>query len=160
VIYNETCIDISLINHKFHHQNKKTTVYHLLVCSFSLASITDVMSIFRRQKRFVPLFLLAAAKSALSILTVKYRVLLTSLSSAIRNLTAPCSSQYSFPHHVVGLIWHGVINKSIIRLFMQQSCHSFIFYETCNWHNDVCKLHSAKLIIYLYKYKLFKRLAC
>ena len=41
-------------------------------------------SIFRRQLRFFPLFLLAAAKSALSFLTVKCRVLLT---SAIRNLT-------------------------------------------------------------------------
>jgi len=92
VIYDETGIDISLIvayRHKFRHQNKKkTTVYRLLVCSFSLASITDVMSIFRRQQRFFPLFLLAAAKSALSILTVKCHVLLTSHSSAIRNLTA------------------------------------------------------------------------
>jgi len=91
VIYNETGIDTSLIvayNHKFRHQNKKTTVYRLLVCSFSLASITDVMSIIRRQQRVFPLFLLAAAKSALSSLTVKYRVLLPSLISAIRNLTA------------------------------------------------------------------------
>ena len=94
MIYNETVIDISLIvayDHKFHSQNKKATVYRLLVCSFSLASITDVMSIFRRQQRFFPLFLLTAAKSALSILTVKCRVLLTLISSAIRNLTAPRS---------------------------------------------------------------------
>ena len=56
VIYNETGIDISLIvayHHKFHHQNKKkTTIYRLLVCSLSLASLTDVMVIFRRQQRF------------------------------------------------------------------------------------------------------------
>jgi len=77
VIYNKTGIDISLIvayQHKFHHQNKRTTVYYLLVCSFSLASITDVMSIFGRQQRLFPLFLLATAKSVLSILTVKCHV--------------------------------------------------------------------------------------
>ena len=77
MIYNETVIDIGLIvayHHKFHHQNKKPTVYRLLVCSFSLASISDIMSIFRRQQRFYPLFLLATAKSALTILTVKCRV--------------------------------------------------------------------------------------
>jgi len=34
-----------------------------------LASISDVMSIFRRQQGFFPLFLLAAAKSALRNLT-------------------------------------------------------------------------------------------
>ena len=45
------------------------------------------MSIFRRQQGFFPLFLLAAAKSALRNLTVKCRVLPTSLSSAMRNLT-------------------------------------------------------------------------
>ena len=59
VIYNETGIDVSLIvayHHKFHHQTKKTTVYRLLVCSSSLASITDIMSIFRRQQRFFLLF--------------------------------------------------------------------------------------------------------
>jgi len=43
------------------------------------------MSIFRMQLKI----LLPAAKSALSILTVKYRVSLTSLSSALRKLTAP-----------------------------------------------------------------------
>ena len=53
------------LHHEFRHQNKKTTVYRLLVCSFSVASITDVMSIFRRQQRFFPLFLPAAANSAL-----------------------------------------------------------------------------------------------
>ena len=37
--------------------------------------ITDVMPIFRRQQRFFPQFLLSAAKSALSILTVKNCVL-------------------------------------------------------------------------------------
>jgi len=90
-MYNETVIDISLVvaYHKFRHQNKKTTVYRLLVCLFPLASISDVMSIFRRRQRFFPLFLLAAVKSALSILTVKCRVLLTLISSALRNLTAP-----------------------------------------------------------------------
>jgi len=55
-------------------KQKTTTEYRLLVWSFSLASITDVMSIFRRQPKFFMLFLLAAAKSALSILRVKYRV--------------------------------------------------------------------------------------
>jgi len=93
VIYNETVIDISLIvayHHKFHHQNKNQPYNRLLVCSFSLASITDVMSIFRRQQGFFPLFLLAAAKSALRNLTVKCRVFLTSLSSAMRNLTPYC----------------------------------------------------------------------
>jgi len=72
VIYNETGIDISLIvasHHKFHHQKKKTIVYRLLVCWLSLASITDVMSTFRGQQRFFPLFLLAAAKSELNVLT-------------------------------------------------------------------------------------------
>jgi len=51
VLYNETGTDISLImsyHQKFHHQNKK----QLLVCSFSLASSSDVMSIFRRQQGF------------------------------------------------------------------------------------------------------------
>jgi len=52
-------IAINLIvayHHKFHHQNKKTA-YRLLVCSFSLASVTDVMSIFRRrQKIFFAVF--------------------------------------------------------------------------------------------------------
>jgi len=47
--------------------------------------ITDVMFIFRRQQRFFPLFLLTAAKSALSSLTVKYRVLLTSLAQRLMN---------------------------------------------------------------------------
>ena len=41
---------------KFRHQNKKTTIYRLLVCSFTLVSVTDVMSIFRRQQRFFPCF--------------------------------------------------------------------------------------------------------
>jgi len=43
VIYNENGIDISLLvayHPKFHKQN--TTLYRLLVCLFSLASITDV----------------------------------------------------------------------------------------------------------------------
>ena len=51
VLHNETGTDISLImsyHQKFHHQNKK----QLLVCSFSLASSSDVMSIFRRQQGF------------------------------------------------------------------------------------------------------------
>ena len=46
------------------------------------------MSIFSRQQRFFPLFLQAAAKSALRNLTVKCHVLLTSLISAMRNLTS------------------------------------------------------------------------
>jgi len=33
-------------------KQKKTTIYRLLVCSLSLASLTDVMVIFRRQQRF------------------------------------------------------------------------------------------------------------
>ena len=87
MIYNETVIDISLIvayHHKFHHQKQKKQPYihRLLVCSFSLASINNVMSIFTRQQGFFQLFLLAAAKSALRNLTVKCRVLLTSLSSS------------------------------------------------------------------------------
>jgi len=60
-------------------ETKKTTVYHLL------ASITDVMSFFRKQQRFFPLFLLAAAKSVLRILTVKYHVLLTCLAQCLEN---------------------------------------------------------------------------
>jgi len=78
VIYNETGIDISFIvayHHKFHHQNKKTTAYHRLVCSFSLPSVTGVMSTFRRQQRFCSAVLLVAAKSALSILTDAFVVL-------------------------------------------------------------------------------------
>jgi len=43
------------------------------------------MSIFRRQQRFFPLFLLAAAKSALSILADKYRVLLNFLMQRLEN---------------------------------------------------------------------------
>ena len=54
VIYNETGIDISLIvayHHKFYHQNKKNN--HISSAgSLSLASLTDVMVIFRRQQRF------------------------------------------------------------------------------------------------------------
>jgi len=46
------------------------------------------MSIFRRQRGFFPLFLLAAAKLSLTILTDKCRVCLTLISSALRNLTA------------------------------------------------------------------------
>ena len=94
MIYNETVIDISLTvahHNKFHHQNKTTTAYRLLVCSFSLASITEVTSIFGRQQVFFPLFLLAAAKSAFSILTVKCGALLTLISSAIKHLMAPRS---------------------------------------------------------------------
>jgi len=37
-------------------KQKKTTVQRLLVCSFSLASITDVTSISRRQQRFFRCF--------------------------------------------------------------------------------------------------------
>jgi len=48
-------------------KTKTATADRLLVCSFSLASITDVMSVFRRQQRFYLLFLLAAAKSAFDI---------------------------------------------------------------------------------------------
>jgi len=61
---------------KFNHQNKNPTVYRLLVCSFSLASIT--VYFLKGSKYFFYCFLLAAAKSALSILTVKYRVPLIS----------------------------------------------------------------------------------
>jgi len=46
------------------------------------------MSIFRRQRNFFSLFLLATAKSALSILTVECHVFLISLSLALRNLTS------------------------------------------------------------------------
>jgi len=53
------CDDISLT---VAYQNPKTTAYHLVVCSFSLTSITDIMSSFRRQQIFFPLFLLAAEK--------------------------------------------------------------------------------------------------
>ena len=73
----------------------------------------DVTSIFGRQQRFFPLFLLAAAKSALSILTVRYRVLLTSLSSVLRKLTASCQvfsdwSQSGIPPAcaVLQAVWH------------------------------------------------------
>jgi len=41
-----------------------------LVCSFSLASIADVMSILEGSKDFFRCFLLAGAKSALSIVAV------------------------------------------------------------------------------------------
>ena len=60
--------DNSGISSQISSRKQKTTVYRLLVWSFSLASITDVVSIFRRQQRYFPLFLLVAAKSALSIL--------------------------------------------------------------------------------------------
>jgi len=59
---------------------KQNTTVYLLVCSFSLASITDIVPIFRRQRRFFLLFLLAAVKSALSILTVTCHVFLTGLA--------------------------------------------------------------------------------
>ena len=65
---------------KFHDQHKKTTAYRLLVCLFTLISTTDVMSISRSQQRLFPLFLLAAAKTAISRLTVKRPVLLTFLT--------------------------------------------------------------------------------
>ena len=75
VIYNETGIDISFIV-AYHHQNrKKTTAYRRLVGSFSLPSVTGVMSTFRRQQRFCSAVLLVAAKSALSILTDAFVVL-------------------------------------------------------------------------------------
>ena len=45
-----------------------------------LPSITDIIAVFRRQQRFFLLFLLAAEKSPLSILTVKCRALLTLIS--------------------------------------------------------------------------------
>ena len=80
--YNETGIDISLIvaYHKLHHQNKKQLY---IVCWYIR---------FRRHQSLVakifPLFLLATAKLALSILTVEYRVLLTLIGSLLSNLTA------------------------------------------------------------------------
>jgi len=55
------CVCVWHIIINFISKRKKTTVYGLLVCSFSFASITDVISTFRRQQRFFPLFLLAAA---------------------------------------------------------------------------------------------------
>jgi len=73
-----------------------TTVFRLLVCSFSLASTTDVMSIFRRQQIFFPLFLLAAAKSAL-VLTVKCRVFWLLLAQKFNGLqvsAAMCHRQW------------------------------------------------------------------
>ena len=42
-------------HHKFPHLN--TSVYRLVVWPFSFASVTNVMSSFRRQKIFFPLFL-------------------------------------------------------------------------------------------------------
>ena len=57
---------------------ERTLKYHLVLYRLFLEG----------RKDFFPLFLLATAKSALSMLTVKCRVLLTSLSSEIRNLTA------------------------------------------------------------------------
>jgi len=56
------------------------------------------MSIFRGQQRFYLMFLLAAAKSALSILTVKCGVLLTLISSVIRKLTTPSTSHGAQQH--------------------------------------------------------------
>jgi len=53
-----------------------------------LASI-NVTSLSGRPQRFFPPFLLAAANSAPSILTVEYCVLLTLLTSAFSNLKAP-----------------------------------------------------------------------
>jgi len=41
--------------------------YRLLVCLFSFTTIFGVMSVFIRQLGIFPLFLLAAAKSALSM---------------------------------------------------------------------------------------------
>ena len=63
------------------------------------------MSIFRRQQRFFPLFLLAAVKSALSILTVKYHV-----------LTAPCLS-----------VCTNVRNIQTFRRNTTWQCNKFIF---------------------------------
>jgi len=62
------------------------------------------MSIFRRQQGLFPLFLLAAAKSALRNLTVKCRVLLTSLCSAMRNLTAPWNHRHRIDKYLDTLL--------------------------------------------------------
>ena len=61
----------------------KTTAYHLLLCLFLLSSVTDVMSIIRRQQRFFSAVLLVSAKSALCCLTVKCLVLLTCLAQCL-----------------------------------------------------------------------------
>jgi len=56
-------------------KTKKTTAYRRLVCSFSLTSITDVMSISKKQERFFSLCFLTAAKSALTRLTANLSIL-------------------------------------------------------------------------------------
>ena len=107
VIYSETGIDICLTmayHHKFRHQNKKTTVYRLLVYLFSFTSITDVVSTIRKQQRFFPLFLLTATKSVLSRSTVKCCAL---LGSALSELRAPWF-----------LSWHSSGNRGPISILL------------------------------------------
>jgi len=65
------------------------------VSFFSSTSITDVISIFRRQQRFFLLFLLTAAKSVLSRLTGKY-FFAAFLSSVLSKLTAPGTLEFVF----------------------------------------------------------------
>jgi len=75
VIYNETVIDISLIvayHHKFHHQNKKNSRISS-AGMFVFVGINHWRDVYflEGSKDFFTLFMLAAAKSALTILTVK-----------------------------------------------------------------------------------------
>ena len=103
-LYNETGIDISLIvayHHKY-HQNKTNN-------RISSAGMFVFVGInhwrrpnvfFRRQQWFVRCFFLAAAKSALTILIVKYRVLLTFWISGkpyCTAITTDARQLYTFP---------------------------------------------------------------
>jgi len=81
VIYNETVIDISLIvayHHTFHHQNKKNSGMSS-ACMFVFVGSNHWRDVYflESSKDFFPLSMLAAAKSALTILTVKCNFFLT-----------------------------------------------------------------------------------
>jgi len=67
--------------YKFHHQKKKSCILSAGMFVFVDINHWHHMSIFRRQQRFYPLFLLAAAKSALIIC----RVLLTILAQRLKD---------------------------------------------------------------------------
>jgi len=134
VIYSETGIDISFIvafHHKFHHQDKTTTVYRLLVCSFSLASITEVMSIFRRQERFYPLF--CWPQRCQRLVSWQWMSCFPSyLSSAITNLTAPWT-----------LRQRGYYSYDPVSVCLSV-CHRSVFYRN-GWTNRAGFWHGSFL---------------
>ena len=70
-----------IISKKFNDQYRKPLPINL----FLFTSVIDVMSIFRTQQGFFPLFLLHTAKPLLTVWTGKYQIL---LSSSLAVMTA------------------------------------------------------------------------